>query len=391
MSIFNPDDESDSNDNNDNEDYILKLKNEELNKITLEIENKTLKLNRLNEEIKIIEGQYNKIISTLNEELSKIQDDLIQKKAEFETFNIKLENSFITDKDKKIEYLEKNIKDIEKKLAQEQIENENLKKEIQILKKEKEEQMKINKENELKIISSEKFKRKLSIDLHVSEKRLEFEKNKVKELEHKNRRKKEFQENNDEKNEINNNLNEIFKSSSINSEKDEDDNNNINIINDNPIYSYECFNKDNLVLNLLEGTEKAEIEIQLRNNGNIVWNENTKLKIIEPSDIKIDDIKLNPQEPRETRYYTIQFKNLINFKIKEYTTRLVFCSDGKNYGDIILIKINILDENEFYGKKIDEFRKEYNLPYDPYSDEIILNHLIDNNFIFKSTYESFFN
>ena len=50
MSIFNPDDEiSDNNDNNDNEDYILKLKNEELNKIALEIENKTLKLNRLNE------------------------------------------------------------------------------------------------------------------------------------------------------------------------------------------------------------------------------------------------------------------------------------------------------------------------------------------------------
>ena len=363
MSIFNPDDESDSNDNNDNEDYILKLKNEELNKITLEIENKTLKLNRLNEEIKIIEGQYNKIISTLNEELSKIQDDLIQKKAEFETFNIKLENSFITDKDKKIEYLEKNIKDIEKKLAQEQIENENLKKEIQILKKEKEEQMKINKENELKIKSLNK-----------------------KELEHKNRRKKEFQENNDEKNEINNNLNEIFKSNSINSEKDEVDNNN----NDNPIYSYECFNKDNLVLNLLEGTEKAEIEIQLRNNGNIVWNENTKLKIIEPSDIKIDDIKLNPQEPRETRYYTIQFKNLINFKIKEYTTRLVFCSDGKNYGDIILIKINILDENEFYGKKIDEFRKEYNLPYDPYSDEIIFNKLKDNNFNFFSKFYKLF-
>ena len=179
MSIFNPDDESDSNDNNDNEDYILKLKNEELNKIALEIENKTLKLNRLNEEIKIIEGQYNKIISTLNEELSKIQDDLIQKKAEFETFNIKLENSFITDKDKKIEYLEKNIKDIEKKLAQEQIENENLKKEIQILKKEKEEQMKINKENELKIKSLNKSERNLSINLHVSEKRLEFEKNKV--------------------------------------------------------------------------------------------------------------------------------------------------------------------------------------------------------------------
>ena len=112
-----------------------------------------------------------------SEELSKIQDDLIQKKAEFETFNIKLENSFITEKDKKIEYLEKNIKDIEKKLAQEQIENENLKKEIQILKKEKEEQMKINKENELEIKSLNKSKKNLSMNLHVSEKRIEFEKN----------------------------------------------------------------------------------------------------------------------------------------------------------------------------------------------------------------------
>ena len=39
--------------------------------------------------------------------------------------------------------------------------------------------MKINKENELKIKSLNKSERNLSINLHVSEKRLEFEKNKV--------------------------------------------------------------------------------------------------------------------------------------------------------------------------------------------------------------------
>ena len=39
--------------------------------------------------------------------------------------------------------------------------------------------MKINKENELEIKSLNKSERKLSIDLCVSEKRFEFEKNKV--------------------------------------------------------------------------------------------------------------------------------------------------------------------------------------------------------------------
>ena len=380
MSIFNPDDEK-SNDN-DNGNNIITAKKEEIYKLSLEIQEKTLKLNRLKNEIKTYEEDYKKVISTLKEQLSEIQDELIQKKADFETFNIKIENSFITEKDKKIKYLEENIKTLEDKYTEEIKENTKLKQDIEILKKENEKQLKVNEENELKIKGLEKQNLKMSTRLFYDENIIVAEKTKIKKLTEKN----------DEKNKINNDFNEIDKNSSINYELDEVDiNDNINITTNNPIYSYECFNRDNLILDLREGTEEAEIQIQLRNNGNIDWNEDTKLKVIEPSDIKIDDIKLEPQKPNDVKYYTIQFKDLINLEIKEYTVLLVFCSEGKNYGDVIIIKINILGNNEFSRKKVDEFRKEYDLPFDTFSDEKILIQLMNNNFIFSDTYSSFYN
>ena len=113
------------------------------------------------------------------------------------------------------------------------------------------------------------------------------------------------------------------------------------------IYSYECMNLDKLVSNIKEETDETEIKIKLKNNGNISWNEDSKLKMVEPSDIKIDDIILKQQNPDEVNDYAIIFKNLKKYEAKEYKTCLEFYSGGKTYGDKIIIKINILNETEF--------------------------------------------
>ena len=134
----------------------------------------------------------------------------------------------------------------------------------------------------------------------------------------------------------NDNIQDYLYSNSI------EDNNNVK-----PIYSYECINKDKLISNIKEETDETEIKIELKNNGTLTWNEDTKLKMVEPSDIKIDDIILKQQNPEEVNTYTISFNKLKNLQAKEYQTCLGFYSEGKNFGDKIVIKINILNETEF--------------------------------------------
>ena len=92
---------------------------------------------------------------------------------------------------------------------------------------------------------------------------------------------------NNNNDDINNNISNYL----YNNEND----NNIN----EQIYSYECLNLDKLISKIKEGTDETEVKIVLKNNGVIPWNEDTKLKIVESSDIIIDDIILKQQNPEE--------------------------------------------------------------------------------------------
>ena len=136
--------------------------------------------------------------------------------------------------------------------------------------------------------------------------------------------------------------------------------------------------------------EKAEIKIKLKNDGNIPWDKDTRLKMAEFSDIKKDDIILKPQNPNTEETYIITFNQLQNYEIKEYKTNLVFCCGGKTYGEKIVIKINILSEIDFCIKKIDEFKKCYDLIECEIDDEKILGCLAENNFSFENTFSSIY-
>ena len=163
------------------------------------------------------------------------------------------------------------------------------------------------------------------------------------------------------------------------------------------IYSYDCPNILNLTEFIYEGTEKANIKIILKNNGEIKWpKDKTKLIFDETSQIKGDDIILFPQEIGEENSYTAILTNLEDLKDGEYKAFLTFNVGGKNYGEKLTLMIKIKkkeNKNELidkYKDKINEFREFFNLSEEDYTDEKILAALQEHNFSFEDAFSSLF-
>jgi hypothetical protein len=196
----------------------------------------------------------------------------------------------------------------------------------------------------------------------------------------------------------------------IESEKDNEINNNNNINNENndineiiqeepreEEYSYDCTNSMYLTVYIYEGTEDAEFEIFLRNNGTKTWAEDSKL-INDPSSfLKTDVILLAQQKPNEERGYKTVIKNLGRYADGEYKVIYLFYTEGKIRGEKItaIVKIKEKDnkksEVEENMEKINEFRDTFNLSEEEYSNEKIFEILKDNDFNFESAFSSLFN
>ena len=173
-----------------------------------------------------------------------------------------------------------------------------------------------------------------------------------------------------------------------------------NIINNNyqnsSEYSFDCTNAMYLNSYINKGTEEVNLELIVKNNGDKTWHENTKFKILDSSDIKTNDIILNPQKPEEEKSYFLTFKNLSKYPEGDYRVDLVFCSNGKICGDKLPIKIKIKDyssqNNEIKENmdKIKEFRETFNLSESEYSNEKILDTLKENDFNYENAFGSLF-
>ena len=85
----------------------------------------------------------------------------------------------------------------------------------------------------------------------------------------------------------------------------------------------------------------VDFEIELKNNGKNKWPENSKLSTGEGSEIQVNDIILEQQNPGEITKYKVNIDNLRLCEAKEYKIFLVFYCDGKNYGEQLELKINI--------------------------------------------------
>ena len=214
--------------------------------------------------------------------------------------------------------------------------------------------------------------------------------------------------------ETNNKINYIYDISNTpqdpnNIEKNKEENYNMktpgggkdeSIFNDNfqknSEYSFDCINAMYLTSYIYQGTEEVKLEIILKNNGNKTWDENTKFKILDSSDITTNDIILSPQQPSEQKSYLVTFKNLSKYLPGEYQANLVFCSNGKICGEKLKIKIKIKEfdsqKNEIKENldKINEFRDMFNLNEDEYSNEKILEVLQENDFNYENAFSSLF-
>ena len=197
-------------------------------------------------------------------------------------------------------------------------------------------------------------------------------------------------ENNDNKNDnLNENNNGIFN----NNDKND---NNINDEQDlNKIYSYERINGLNLAVYIYEGTEKGELKIDLKNNGIKEWPYGkTKLVFDKNCPIKSDDIILESQKPGQNKEYIVNFSQLQNFPVGTYYSYLYFNINGHNIGDRLSIIINIKEkqQNEINENmdKIKEFRQNYDLNDNGFSDQKIFEALKNNDFDYDAAFASLF-
>ena len=160
-------------------------------------------------------------------------------------------------------------------------------------------------------------------------------------------------------------------------------------------YSFDCTNAMYLTQYIYEGTEEVRIDILIKNNGNKTWPKNSKFKIEESSIFKIDDIILRQQRPGEEGKYTAIFQNLKNIPHGEYLANFLFCVNGEVFGEKLVIKINIKDNNinselENNRDKINEFRDTFSFDKIEYPDDVLLGILKDNDFNMEAAFSSMF-
>ena len=150
-------------------------------------------------------------------------------------------------------------------------------------------------------------------------------------------------------------------------------------------YSYECIKIEPEVLEVFDGTEQANIEITLKNNGDEAWPENkTKLSFDNESELKDEDIVLAPQAPGEEKNYLIKFTGLGDKNLGEYISNLSFFINDRQIGEKLTLKIKILDS------RVLNFANEKDLDLEEYTYKRLLDVLRENNFDFDNAFASLF-
>ena len=130
-------------------------------------------------------------------------------------------------------------------------------------------------------------------------------------------------------------------------EKTEETNNdNQKIVDDFNNYSFKCLN-DNLNFELDKGTYEGIYELTLQNDGIFPWTKNETVLSTDKSrsNIKIQDIILEPLNPGLNYSFDIKFRHMNNLPEGKYYSYLIFNAKGKQFGNSILINVEIKDKN----------------------------------------------
>jgi hypothetical protein len=176
---------------------------------------------------------------------------------------------------------------------------------------------------------------------------------------------------------------------------------NVNTNSDNQIiikkeYSYDCLNKTKLSKYIYEEEDEAKIEIILKNNGKEDWPKDcTKLIFDRASDIKGEEIVLDPQKSGEQKIYHAAFKNISKYRVGEHKSYLLFCVNDETFGEKLELTVGIKKnkpklEIEQYIDQIKEFRELFELKIKEFSDEILLEVLKKNDFDYETAFISLY-
>lgn len=155
-----------------------------------------------------------------------------------------------------------------------------------------------------------------------------------------------------------------------------------NPIKQEELYSYECLN-ENLYVRGVKGIKELSIDVNIKNNGKLDW---PKEDIFLKSDDKNSQIssKLIKIISLKTGWISeerIVFNNLDKISPGLYKSYIYLNINGKNYGNPMIIDIEILEneEEKKMNNLINKMRNEYQLPFNEISDEYLKNALIKND------------
>ena len=171
-------------------------------------------------------------------------------------------------------------------------------------------------------------------------------------------------------------------------------NSNINkdIIYKDEEFSYECLNKE-LNVKGVQGIDHLYIDITIENNGKDWPKDNIFLRNDkEKSQIAAEEIKIISLMSGWQTKERIVFKYLNKIKPGIYYSYINLNINGKNYGEPIVIKVEILEneEEKKLSNLINQMRIEFQLPEKDISDEDLKNALIKNNFNITNAFLSLF-
>ena len=156
-------------------------------------------------------------------------------------------------------------------------------------------------------------------------------------------------------------------------------------------FSFECINIKDLSSEIYEGKNQTSIKITLKNNGRHTWPEGETILVFDKNDIfKLNDIKLQPQEPEEERDYYIELSELKNINAGTYELNLSLYINGNLCGNKLTLSI-IIKSKDNNMSIINQFREKFNLPKELCKDEMILETLKKNNYNDNSAYVEIIN
>lgn len=143
-------------------------------------------------------------------------------------------------------------------------------------------------------------------------------------------------------------------------------------------YSYKCLT-NNLNFVILKGTKEGMFSIELENNGSTPWLRNKTFLEFDDSkeNINIQKMALEPLNPGCKTKVNIILNNMDIIKLGKYYICLIFKVNGIEYGDTLLVNIEVVDNTNKYKHKtvIKALTKEYDFSNTMFSNTMIGNAL----------------